>query len=390
MNTDNQFYMAPTKVYGIALSALAVILVGCGGSSGQDPLMLQNSNGSNGLNGQSRDSANSALTPPGKLPSSAIFYAQYVQNSSITGTESFTEYRYIQADKSGDSLYVSLPEGFEGLAGDPSVQNQKVFGARAKSGDPLGIYKSTAISAVGAVQILPPSYNSLLGMQISPNGKTLYFIGEVVNASGNQLFSVAMSGGAVKPIDYAESFSLDASGKKLVYSKVSGGVSQMFVRMVGATGSTRLLTDKFNDTSPQWNHDATRVMFSSRRDEKSYDLFTVKADGTTIQQLTNTPDMDERGASFSPDGSQISYTVQSTDTSKSGLFRAALSDVAATAVQIKASPDLAEETRWSGSGGRSKSAGSPLTPPAKHRILVAKSNDSAKPAKPVVPSPVKL
>ncbi|MCP4543931.1 MAG: hypothetical protein GY832_43000 [Chloroflexi bacterium] len=51
-----------------------------------------------------------------------------------------------------------------------------------------------------------------------------------------------------------------------------------------------------------------RIVFSSRRSGDDYDIYVMNADGTDPRRLTQTPNDEEGGTDWSPDGSQIVFT----------------------------------------------------------------------------------
>lgn len=63
------------------------------------------------------------------------------------------------------------------------------------------------------------------------------------------------------------------------------------------------------DGNPGWSPDRKRIVFSSDRDSKQNmdDAYVMDAAGGNVQRLTDTPDVTEWSAKFSPDGARISY-----------------------------------------------------------------------------------
>ncbi|SVE19127.1 uncharacterized protein METZ01_LOCUS471981, partial [marine metagenome] len=65
------------------------------------------------------------------------------------------------------------------------------------------------------------------------------------------------------------------------------------------------------DWTPAWSPDGGLLAFSSRRDNGSWDLFTMRPDGSGIAQLTNDP-WDNYLPDWSPDGNRIAFASNRT------------------------------------------------------------------------------
>jgi dipeptidyl aminopeptidase/acylaminoacyl peptidase len=66
-----------------------------------------------------------------------------------------------------------------------------------------------------------------------------------------------------------------------------------------------------SDLQPDWSPDGSRILFTSDRpDTFRSDLWTMNPDGSNVRQVTNTQDLDEHDATWSPDGRWIAYTAE--------------------------------------------------------------------------------
>ena len=74
---------------------------------------------------------------------------------------------------------------------------------------------------------------------------------------------------------------------------------------------SRLTFDKADDVRPSWTPDGRRIIFASKRGEKSVqDLYWQRADGTgEVQKLTDSPNP-KYGGSMHPSGKWLAYTEQ--------------------------------------------------------------------------------
>jgi dipeptidyl aminopeptidase/acylaminoacyl peptidase len=68
----------------------------------------------------------------------------------------------------------------------------------------------------------------------------------------------------------------------------------------------RLVVGDGCEKEPDWSPDSIHIAFSSSRNG-NWDIFVVSAAGGVPHNLTNTFDLDEHQATWSPDGSQIAY-----------------------------------------------------------------------------------
>lgn len=73
---------------------------------------------------------------------------------------------------------------------------------------------------------------------------------------------------------------------------------------------TRAAQKGITSTFPDWSPDRKRIAFSSDRPgppPSLNDLYVMDADGGNVRQLTDTPEVSEGGAVWSPDGRHIAY-----------------------------------------------------------------------------------
>ena len=86
--------------------------------------------------------------------------------------------------------------------------------------------------------------------------------------------------------------------------------------LMGSDGSDeiRLTNAPHAEALPSWSPDGTRLAFMSAAElEDRGDICVINADGTGLQNLTDTPDVFETTPTWSPDGAQIAYGTWSGD-----------------------------------------------------------------------------
>lgn len=95
-------------------------------------------------------------------------------------------------------------------------------------------------------------------------------------------------------------------GGQIVYRASGKNDNGLFV-MTLATGAVRELTPgSGHDNFPSWSPRGDRVAFT-RLVDKDYELYSVKPDGSDLQRLTNEPDNDAHGV-WSPDGAWLAFS----------------------------------------------------------------------------------
>ena len=73
-------------------------------------------------------------------------------------------------------------------------------------------------------------------------------------------------------------------------------------------GQPRNLTQHpANDYSPEWSPDGMQIAFRTNRDG-NHEIYVMAADGSHVENLTRTPDAEERSPAWSPDGTQIAFS----------------------------------------------------------------------------------
>jgi TolB protein len=104
-------------------------------------------------------------------------------------------------------------------------------------------------------------------------------------------------------------------GRQIVFQRYDESSQTFGLFVVPAAGgaATELTSDPgHSDLQPAWSPTGIRILFVSDRGDNpqgadQLDLWVMKADGSGVRRLTNTPN-DERDPAWSPDGSRIVYS----------------------------------------------------------------------------------
>jgi TolB protein len=83
----------------------------------------------------------------------------------------------------------------------------------------------------------------------------------------------------------------------------------IFIVGKDGTGLRQLTNDIHKDRFPRWSPDGKRIAFYSNRSGK-YEIWSIQADGSGLQQLTFNSPASVHDPVWSPDGAQLAYSTQ--------------------------------------------------------------------------------
>src|SRR5262245_20349890 len=101
--------------------------------------------------------------------------------------------------------------------------------------------------------------------------------------------------------------------QKLAITRVfpQPGQIGLFLASADGTNERPLLAPSGLDYNATWTPDGSTIVFTSERDG-SADLYRIKIDGSSLEQLTDNPAYDDQAA-FSPDGQQLVFVTTRVD-----------------------------------------------------------------------------
>jgi TolB protein len=121
--------------------------------------------------------------------------------------------------------------------------------------------------------------------------------------------------------DFGAAWSPD--GRRIAFSRSYGGGEALFVMRADGTGVRRVTTPVTTpdgvpsaDAAPAWSPDGARLAFASDRAGGEPDIWRIDVDGTDLTQLTRTPSFTgDFNPAWSPDGTWIWF-----DSDRVGVF----------------------------------------------------------------------
>lgn len=151
-----------------------------------------------------------------------------------------------------------------------------------------------------------------LAYAASPNFSTdnskVYFIGSDVQQEEFSLYSVNVDGTsqaelASLPAGEAQNLVISPDGSKLLYvnsakNDPEDDTTEAYVMNIDGSNQQQILpsgvlSSETISFSFSWSPDSTKVVYNMPSGGQHFDIFTVNADGTSLANLTNTPDEDE-------------------------------------------------------------------------------------------------
>jgi TolB protein len=197
---------------------------------------------------------------------------------------------------------------------DPSYapRGKRIVFVRAYKGSDLwtmnadGSHKQPLTSTTGIDEIDPAW---------SPDGTEIAFSVESPTAQQG-IWVVGVDGNGRRQltngVDTRPTWSPD--GTEIAFERYSGDATNQWwqIYSVPAAGGmpTNLTNDlTVGDLAPSWSPDGSKILFSTDAGgQEQLDLWTMNADGSDRQRVTNTPNRDESDPAWSPDGRRIVYS----------------------------------------------------------------------------------
>jgi Tol biopolymer transport system component len=120
----------------------------------------------------------------------------------------------------------------------------------------------------------------------------------------------------------------DAPGRLLVTRQPGGNGAEIWSMRPDGSDARQLTSDNRVDGDADWSHDGERIVFTKLNDTTSpvpasahFEIHVMDADGSDVQKLTTRIDGSDRFPRWSPDGTQIVFSRNSSiSTGPRGIF----------------------------------------------------------------------
>jgi TolB protein len=123
---------------------------------------------------------------------------------------------------------------------------------------------------------------------VSPNGREIAFTSD--RTGRPHIYLMGIDGLDVRRISwdgtYNESPAWSPDGTKLAYVSRIEGVFQIMMLDNATKKTTRLTYGLGNNENPRWSPDGRHIVFASNRGDGRYAIYTMRSDGSNVQQLT--------------------------------------------------------------------------------------------------------
>ena len=160
----------------------------------------------------------------------------------------------------------------------------------------------------------------------TPDGSRIVFGRDariyVIDAEGSRLESLS---GSVEPVRWNEdTFDLDFSpamspdGLKVAYTTLRHGIGppwdrkrsyEIVTASLDGSDHRRITKNEWDDISPVWSPDGTRIAFVSYRNDDAQ-IYTMASDGSDQRSVATSVDVSPQPPAWSPDSSRLAFLAQ--------------------------------------------------------------------------------
>lgn len=214
--------------------------------------------------------------------------------------------------------------------------NERIVFASDRDGAGFRIYaidpdgKSlTRLTTLPAGQTAPDNMPAWSGLPASLRAPGVCCVPGVVfdstrDASAEELYIMKNDGSQVTRLTFNQARDMkpapSSDGTRIAFQSNRDGLFQIYVMSTDGSGATRLTNSTGNDTEPIWAVDGARIAFVSTRDDPDpktcgttgkpaciANIYVMKADGSGVTRVTNTPNAQNTSPAWSADSKQLAF-----------------------------------------------------------------------------------
>ncbi len=135
----------------------------------------------------------------------------------------------------------------------------------------------------------------------SNDARSIYLIGD----DGTGLQKLIDANGAGGGLLGGATFSPD--GSRVAFARSVTGVVAIFVANADGTNPVRISGAQDNDSQPAWSPDGRRIAFNNRTTVPGTNIFTMNGDGSDRKKVTKDRELFQTAPVWAPDGSRIAF-----------------------------------------------------------------------------------
>lgn len=152
---------------------------------------------------------------------------------------------------------------------------------------------------------------------LSSDGRTILF--ESDRTGNSEIYTMNVDGTNIKQLTFNDSNddspAWSSDGKLIAFASVRDGDSEIYVMDRNGQNQKRLTKSAGDDSHPKFSSDGSRIIFNSARTtgdlslewgKQTHEIFSMKIDGSDIEQLTRNKTVTTYAA-FSADGKKIIF-----------------------------------------------------------------------------------
>ena len=161
----------------------------------------------------------------------------------------------------------------------------------------------------------------ILSLAWSPDGTRLAFVRTGGEFPPDNIFVVDIRTGHVTQLttqtsQYEGSPAWSPDGSRIAFARRgANGSWEIYTMRPDGTDVGQLTHGGGNHGEPAWSPDGTRIAFTATAapDSGGTDVYVMQADGTGVRRVTATPTLFESDPQWTPDGSRLSFLVHGPD-----------------------------------------------------------------------------
>jgi Tol biopolymer transport system component len=125
----------------------------------------------------------------------------------------------------------------------------------------------------------------------------------------SDVFVMKADGSGIRELTFANNFDGDPAWSwlnRIAFESERTGQSDIWTIDAQGKDEQQLTTSRGYDADPAWSPDASKIVFTSDRDNGDREIYVMNADGTGQTRLTSSPGFDQN-PSWSPNGKLIAF-----------------------------------------------------------------------------------